>query len=142
MSIVKKVNISGVQNLERYFAEFAFTPVGKHDLEKVEYRDNEVTLYFDEEENPSAKNFVKQGSIKKYEEKIKEKLKEAEKNESKGEIKYKNILEAKIRAEVEGLFIQNVIGQKCQTQLAKIQTDKHILFFFSEKCREKKGLFW
>ena len=142
MSIVKKVNISGVQNLERYFAEHVFAPVGKHDLERVEYRDNEVTLYFDEEENLSAKNFVKQGSIKKYKKKLEEKLKDAEILASKFGLKDTSSLEAQIQADVDGLIIRNVVAQRCQTQLAKIQTDKHILFFFSEKCREKKGLFW
>lgn len=65
MAIIQNVNISGICNFERYFVD-VFKKVGKHDLEKVEINGSVLTLYFDEKENPSAKNFLKQMSLKKY----------------------------------------------------------------------------
>lgn len=113
MSIIQKVNISGMQNIERFFTEYVFKPVGKHDLEKVEVDENNeniIILYFSEEENPSAKNFVKQMSLKKY--------------------------------ATESEFIEKTAkNQNFQTLIKKVKTAKYKLFFFSEKSRRKKD-FW
>lgn len=111
MAIIRKVDIGGIQNIERYFAEYVFKAVGKHDLEKVEVDENnknQLILYFDEAENPSAKNFVKQMSLKKY------------------------------SSDTE--FIDKTIKtQHFQTFIKKVNTNKYKLFFFSEKSRTKKN---
>lgn len=112
MSIIRTVDINGIQNIERYFVDYVFKPVGKHDLERVEIDEtnpNLITLYFDENENPFAKNFVKQMSLKKY--------------------------------ATESEFIEKTAkNQKFQTLIKKVTTSKYKLFFFSEKSREKKDI--
>lgn len=66
MSIIRTVDVLGIQNAERYFNDEVFKPVGKHDLISVTQNGNELILEFEDEENPTAKNFVKQLSKKKH----------------------------------------------------------------------------
>lgn len=66
MSIVRKVDIHWLQNAERYLNEEVIKPVGKHDLERVRLENQVLILEFSDDENPKAKNFVKQVSRKKH----------------------------------------------------------------------------
>ena len=63
--IVKSLNISGMQNAEKFISEL-FRKVGKHKLVKVQLDGSTLTMYFDGKEIESCNNIVKQGSKKKY----------------------------------------------------------------------------
>lgn len=66
MAIIRKIELVGLQNAERYLNEEVIKPVGKHDLKSVRMEGRELVLEFAESENPKAQNFVKQVSRKKH----------------------------------------------------------------------------
>lgn len=120
MSIIRNADLRGVQNVERYFEDEIFQPIGKHDLEKVEVVGDKVfNLYFAEEENPSARNFVKQ---------IKAVDVLTEEN-SERDILSKTVDVKKFPIFLEKIFI---------TKKRRKEEEKYILYFYSDKCRKTK----